>query len=55
MSGAPAHSTGDHRQDNVLRNFRGDLSLEEEFEHALEIEEHKKNVNDAKLRAVEQR
>eukprot|EP01051_Picozoa_sp_SAG22_P006392 SAG22_NODE_417_length_10770_cov_21.649049_10_plen_58_part_00 len=33
MSGAPAHSTGDHRQSNLMREFRGNLSLEEEFDH----------------------
>lgn len=55
MTSYLAHSTGDHRAPNALARAPNNESLEAEFERAVQIEEHKKNVNDAKLRAVAQR
>jgi len=49
------NSTGDHRAPNALARPPNNESLEEEFTRAVQIEEHRKNVNDAKLRAVSQR
>ena len=51
-SGANANSVGDHRNPNFIGEYRGNLTLEQELGEATQIELHKKNVNDAKLRAV---
>ena len=51
-----ATSTGDHRVVNKIDTFnRSDETLEDEFQRTVWDENHKKNVNDAKMRAVAQR
>ena len=51
-----ATSTGDHRVTTKIDSFeRSDVTLEDEFQSTVWEENHKKNVNDAKMRAVAQR